>query len=386
MTFRILHTLVLLCISLGINAQRDIHAHAYRAGDKVERQQVAFKHFEKQGENAVWDLSDIENSNKTSVLEFAENPQDKEEIIANGANTRFYYRQNDTGTYLMGYENNQSKVCYNIPELAYLPSQTIGNKTIGCFNGYAIYAESVFSRIYGTYEYMTEERGTLLLPSKDSIKDVVKVHILKTTGQHYLKGVENSKVLRMLVDSISRYTTDSIFQHFETDSMTVETNLYKWYAKGYRYPIYETEEAHVKGNNLGFKAAYYCPPLSQPSSDNNYQEKTRAVVQKTKPSASQNAQQQSSSRHLFSDGTSVEYSLDIASDGYVNVNLFSSSEEKLSCGIYTVDGITVRQEEFDGSRKGAHRFNASLSSYPHGIYILTISLGGQRFSEKFAYK
>ena len=386
MTFRILHTLVLLCISLGINAQRDIHAHAYRAGDKVERQQVAFKHFEKQRENAVWDLSDIENSNKTSVLEFAENPQDKEGIIANGAYTRFYYRQNDTGIYLMGYENNQSKVCYNMPELAYLPSQTIGNKTTGCFNGYAIYAESVFSRIYGTYEYMTEERGTLLLPSKDSIKDVVKVHILKTTGQHYLKGAENSKTLRVLVDSISRYTTDSIYQHLETDSMTVETNIYKWYAKGYRYPIYETEEVHVKGNSLGFKAAYYSHPLSLLSSDNNYQEKTRAVVQKVKSSASQNTQLQSSSKHIFPDGTSVEFSLNVTSDGNVYVALFCSTEEKLGCGIYTVDGITVGQEEFDGSQKGAHRFHQSLYSYPHGIYILTISVGGQQFSEKFAYK
>lgn len=83
----------------------------------------------------------------------------------------------------------------------------------GYFNGYAIYSESVYSRIYGTYECQVDGLGTMLLPSGDTITGVTRVHIQKHTGQQYLKNIEHAKALRMLVDSVNIYTHDSIIQH-----------------------------------------------------------------------------------------------------------------------------------------------------------------------------
>lgn len=45
-------------------------------------------------------------------------------------------------------------------------------------------------------------------------------------------------------------------------------------AQGESYPIYETLDSHVKGNNIGFKVAYYYSPQSL--KDNEY-EKSRDV-------------------------------------------------------------------------------------------------------------
>lgn len=53
------------------------------------------------------------------------------------------------------------------------------------------------------------------------------------------------------------------------DSNLVETNIYRWYAQGESYPIYETLDSHVKGNNIGFKVAYYYSPQSL--KDNEYE-------------------------------------------------------------------------------------------------------------------
>ena len=135
--------------------------------------------------------------------------------------------------------------------------------TTGYFNGYAIYSESVYSRIYGTYECQVDGLGTMLLPSGDTITGVTRVHIQKHTGQQYLKNIEHAKALRLLVDSVNVYTHDSIIQHLAVDSNLVETNIYRWYAQGESHPIYETLDSHVKGNNIGFKVAYYlgCPVL-----------------------------------------------------------------------------------------------------------------------------
>lgn len=374
----------LLCACLCSSAQQVSYAHAFRAGDKVERRQVTYKEFAKHENCAIWDLSDIESSGHLSMLEFIENPQDEQGIIANDGNTRYYYHLGESGMFLVGYENNQSNVCYNIPELTSLSSMVMGSKVTGCFSGYAIYTESVFSRIYGTSEYSVDEVGKLILPSNDSIEDVKKIHVLKTTGQRYLSEVKNSKVLRLLVDSVSVFSNDSVFQHLASDSILVESNVYKWYAKGYRYPIYETIETHAKGNPIGFKVAYYCSPKYQKSLNDDDNEWGRVVANKSRFYANRNSRQENHN-YIFPDGTYVDYSLNLTSDGRVNIFIFNTSAAKISCGIYTVDGVIVGQEEYDGACKDVHSFSQSLSSYSHGVYILRISVNGQSLSEKFTY-
>lgn len=373
----------LLCACLCSSAQQASYAHAFRAGDKVERQQVTYKEFAKHENCAIWDLSDIESSGHLSLLEFIENPQDEQGVIANDGNTRYCYHQSESGIFLVGYENNQSNVCYNMPEPTLLSSMAVGSKVTGCFSGYAIYTESVFSRIYGTYEYSVDEEGTLILPSNDSIKDVKRVHVLKTTGQRYLSDVKNHKALRLLVDSVSVYSNDSVFQHLASDSIFVESNVYKWYAKGFRHPIYATIETHVKGNPIGFKVAYYCSPQYQKSlNDDN--EWGSVVANKSRFYAKRSSRQ-GNHNYIFPDGTYVDYSLNLTSDGRVNIVILNTSAAKISCGIYTVDGVIVGQEEYDGVCKDVHSFSQSLSSYSHGVYILRISVNGQSLSEKFTY-
>lgn len=386
MDLRIPYMMLSLCICLSTEAQQATNAHAFRIGDKLERQQAAYRQFDWQEHQAIWDLSDIDSSDNLSLLEFTENPQDEHGIIANGTNTRYYYRQDDLGTFLMGYENNQSKICYNMPELASLDNMAIGNKASGCFSGYAIYAESVFSRIYGIYECHVGEVGTIILPTNDSIGNVVKVQVTKTTGQHYLSDIENPKALQFLVDSISVYNNDSILHHLATDSCLVISTTNRWYAKGYRYPIYETIESHIKGNKVGFKAAYYSSPQSQksPGEDEDEKEKVRKVGYKASPVPNKDIKK-NMSKHIFPDETYMDYSLETTSDGQVNVALFCTSNTRISCGIYTMDGMAIGHKEYDGSNQRTYYFSQSLSSYPHGIYILSISVNGQQFSEKFTY-
>lgn len=374
----------LLRACLCLSAQQASYAHVFRAGDKVERQQVTYKEFAKHENCAIWDLSDIESSGHLSLLEFMESPQDKQGVIANDGNTRYYYHQGESGMFLVGYENNQSNICYNIPELTLLSSMVMGSKVTGCFSGYAIYAESVFSRIYGTYEYSIDEEGTLILPSNDSIKDVKRVHVLKTTGQRYLSEVKIPKALRLLVDSASVYSNDSVLQHLASDTILVESNVYKWYAKGYRYPIYETIETYVKGNPIGFKVAYYCSPQYQKSLNDDDNEWGRLVANKSRFYANRNSRQ-GNHKYIFPDGTYVDYSLNLTSDGRVNIVILNTSAAKISCGLYTVDGVVVGQEEYDGASKDVYSFCQSLSSYSHGVYILRICVNGQSLSEKFTY-
>ena len=77
MKLRSIHTLFLLCIYLGINAQQNICNHTYHIGDKIERQQATFKHFDQKEKGAIWDLTDINLSDNASWLTITSNPQDE---------------------------------------------------------------------------------------------------------------------------------------------------------------------------------------------------------------------------------------------------------------------------------------------------------------------
>ena len=361
--------------------EQNICNHTYHIGDKIERQQATFKHFDQKGKGAIWDLTDINLSDNVSWLTITSNPHDEHGLIINGLNTRYFCHQNDTGTYLDGYENNQSKISYKLTDLIAPPSFVLNSMATGYFNGYAIYSESVYSRIYGTYECQVDGLGTMLLPSGDTITGVTRVHIQKHTGQQYLKNIEHAKALRMLVDSVNIYTHDSIIQHLAVDSNLVETNIYRWYAQGESYPIYETLDSHVKGNNIGFKVAYYSP---QSLKDNEY-EKSRNISQRERAKATSNGRPRIS-RHVFSNGTFIDYSVNVTSDGNVNVAMFCSSRAKIDCNIHTIDGMMVCQQSFKESSKKTYNICLPLSSHSHGIYILNISVNGQQFSEKFIYK
>ena len=361
--------------------EQNICNHTYHIGDKIERQQATFKHFDQKGKGAIWDLTDINLSDNASWLTITSNPHDEHGLIINGLNTRYFCHKNETGTYLDGYENNQSKISYKLTDLIAPPSFVLNSMATGYFNGYAIYSESVYSRIYGTYECQVDGLGTMLLPSGDTITGVTRVHIQKHTGQQYLKNIEHAKALRLLVDSVDVYTHDSIIQHLAVDSNLVETNIYRWYAQGESYPIYETLDSHVKGNNIGFKVAYYYSPQSL--KDNEY-EKSRNISQRESKSYLQWPSPYS--RHVFSNGTFIDYSVNVTSDGNVNVAMFCSSRTKIDCNIHTIDGMMVCQQSFKESSKKTYNICLPLSSHSHGIYILNISVNGQQFSEKFIYK
>lgn len=63
------------------------------------------------------------------------------------------------------------------------------------------------------YTYQVDGVGTLLLPSSDSLQNVTRVHIHKTTGQQYLKDMVSYDSLHVFVDSICPFNADSIAWH-----------------------------------------------------------------------------------------------------------------------------------------------------------------------------
>lgn len=366
-----------------VTAQERSDCHEFRIGDDVDRYKASYKVLSATGQHATWDLSDIDlNDKKVNVKYVADRKYDNgiSGIEHHGLS---YYEVEQGRIWLRGFENNLSKVCYDMPELVLGKDVALGTEIRGYFNGYSLYSENIYSRIYGQYTYQVDGVGTLLLPSSDSLQNVTCVHIHKTTGQQYLKDMVSYDSLRVFVDSICPFNADSIAWHLASDSCLVETDVYKWYAYGYRYPIYETMESHVRGNKIGLTSAYYCPPDAQQNLNDLDNEKLRNKALVQDYAGGDKDRQSVSSRFKLSDGSYVDYRLDVSAVGKVNLSLSCSKKENVSCSLYTLDGMLL--DTYDLGLTASRIVEMSLAPYSHGIYIVKIAVNNQSCSEKIAY-
>lgn len=388
MFMKLLQTLiVLLCFCLKVEAQMMGSNHVMRGGDKVEWKQVSYKEFQSAGLGCVWNLSDMETLDKKTDVEYFVDPKNANEVIGLEQHTCYYYTPKSQEIFLDGYENNLTKVVYDMPEIAYCHDMTLGYEKSGVFGGYSVYSENIFSRIYGTYDYLVDGKGSLRLPSGKVLRNVTRVHLFKTISQKYQDNVKSLKALRLLVDSIAPYNVDSIVRHLAMDSCLVETNVYRWYAQGYRYPVYETMESHVKGNKSHFTLAKYCSPESQELLNDFENEKIRLALSKEQVDEQGEKSTElrtSSFRKQLSDGTICEYTLSIDATGQVGLDLFCNKKVKASVGIYTVDGMVIGQHEL-GDFDAHQSCSLSLGTNIRGVYVLVLTVNGEVFSEKFTY-
>ena len=127
---------------------------------------------------------------------------------------------------------------YDQPELLLRLPLTYGDRHEGRFHGTSAYCEKVFSRTFGTYCVEVDGTGLMLLPSGDTLRHVSRVHITKLTSARFFPEVQRERMLKTYVDSI-KFPVDSIQSGVARDTLVIETNNYRWYAAGYRYPVLE---------------------------------------------------------------------------------------------------------------------------------------------------
>ena len=387
-----IHILIVsLCVCCCANVQGRECLHSLQLGDHVDRQQVTYKIFDGTGAGLHWDLSDLDVISESSSVEYMEDESLPYGIVSIDNTTRYHYLQTDGHTFLHGYENNLSEVRYNKPELYLSSNMELGHEEEGLINGYAVYSEKVYSRIYGSYCYQVDAKGTLLLPSGDSLENVTRIHVSKTIGQRYLKYLGSLDSLRLLVDSISPYTEDSIKSHLSEDSCLVETNDYRWYVQGYRYPIYETIESHMKGSKLGFTTAYYSPPSLQAQvvDDETSSEKSRKKVPSQTMESDFGASNEQpvgiSERKILQDGSNLDYSLRVFSTGIAHVVVSGSKDLKVYGALYSADGQMLGVHDFETSTSQSLSWDCPVAKCSQRVCILSLSVNGQTFSEKFVW-
>lgn len=223
---------LLLCIG-SVHGQSTITKvyNGFRPGDKLIKQQVVYKEMGRSGENVFWDFSSQKPVNSHYELSYS---GQEDSITGHEHHTHYRYLLKGDSLFCTGYENPTTLFVYQRPELLLCYPVGYLRQTKDCFYGSGCYSKAVYYRALGTSSIRSDAFGMMVLPSGDTLSQVTRIHQQKLILEQVLPHR-----IDLLTDSFS-LSADSIDLLLDQSNRKTWIDVYRWYADGYRYPVFET--------------------------------------------------------------------------------------------------------------------------------------------------
>lgn len=373
--------LLFLVCSSGLYSQPALTvAHnAFRAGDRLIKQQLAYADAGEGGEDMVWDFHNLQPVGEGYELRY----YSYDDSVTIGQEHRTLYKYILQGDSLLcaGFENRSTQIANRKPELLLVYPASFGNRREDYFHGNGDYCNQLFCTVYGKSSVEADGYGTLILPEGDTVRNVLRIRQVK-------RMIERACPYPLIAGQDTVYCPDSIDYHLLTDTLCYRTDVYRWYAEGYRYPVFETmkRSAVLRGREIEAGAtAFSYTPVEQYyglEDDPENREKREELASGKHPSdESENNSgkqdhegQQPALEYNLSmsgDGNELVITYELNADGEVRIMLFDIQSRQLSGTVHL------------NHPAGSYRETINISAFQPGEYTLRIVANGEVFGEKF---
>ena len=206
------------------------------------------------GQNVLWDFSNWKLINQNYTSKYFDTGLNS---IAKYEHRTFYnYKLNNDTLFLCGYRNSTTNVSYLLPEVSLVYPFGYGDSISSYFYGVGDYSNHVGLQIYGKKDICADAFGTLILPSGDTVSNVIRLHSEKIMQYRFDSGIF------LELDSLSVPPMDSIINYLSNNSDLIRMDVFEWYIEGYCKPIFETVKNTVYKSGKPYKyfsTAFYCP-------------------------------------------------------------------------------------------------------------------------------
>ena len=378
----VVNIIALALICTIANAQNIIGSHQVRVNDEVKKQQVEYAAVDSTGQGMVWDLSEVEFTKWEPTATYTAEDSRKGVVIGTERNTRYYYDSKLEALLLRGFENNLLKVDYDQPEVLLRMPLVYGDRYEGQFHGTSAYCEKVFSRTFGTYRVEVDGTGSMVLPLGDTLRHVSRVHSTKLTSARFFPKVQRERMLKAVVDSI-KFPVDSIRLGVVKDTLVVETNTYRWYAAGYRYPVLEVISTGYKGEKPWTTEAFYCAPEDQQQLYDPENEEARKLLADNESNGSGTENGNSPDKE---DGKkSVDDILQdlnvVVNNNTITVGYTLRQDATVTALVCDISGVVYRQQSQTGQADDHYQMTILCDGLRRGQYVLYMNVNGQVTSQ-----
>lgn len=319
------------------------------SGDSVFRQQVDYFPPGEIGTDIIWDFSEVEPTEDGHYLYFKLDSASNYLLGLEPYLRNKYLAAGDT-LKLQGYETSLQSMSYNSPLALLTFPQRYGDHTVQPLEGYGTYCNKYITEIHGTLEHEADATGSINLGEGDTLRSVIRLH---------------------------RIYSSSIRQHLPTDTITDSLNLkqrieeqYLWYARGYRYPVFETRSITIFNNLTPVscsQTAYRTLPSEQILEHDSI---NRSIQQSDSLEISSKEVPPIIHYHTTVTENQIVISYSLDADATINV---------LVCDRM---GMVYRHTSASSVAGSSGTISISHSGLRSGIYILYLNVNGTVYTEK----
>ena len=348
---------------VGMEAQQiSLLCNKFCANDVLERREMSATQFSIQAADGVWSLENVEPLGKPFPVATAL-VDDSLMYIERGTRTLFLQKN---GLDLIGTEDNQTIITYDMPEKWLLYPMAYGDSICGYFNGTGRYCDCLFLRRFGTYWTKADATGNLVLPGGDTLKNVVRLHT-----ERYVSSIATP--IDTILHKIPVFTVDSIIKNMARDTCQIRESIYRWYAGNYRIPVLE---AVIKcyGKNMKKQEVFYCSyGVQEQMMLNEMTENRKQGPDNTKGGIKKG---QGIHYHIDSDGER----------GRVDIHYDLDKPMRVKVILADTRGYVFQQLEEEHEAGFGYTMNLNTNDLRKGQYIIYINAGHKKNIEKINIK
>jgi len=383
-----------------------------RAGDVLIQEEVEYQEPGKPGKDAVWNFSRLIPVEKkkgilTKPIETILPNEDIRQYLKeiSSSEVTFSYLADDSLRLLRGLENNfinsysvngdslsiwnqenpSTRMEFSLPQVFLTCPFAYKNQITSYYSGYGVYCDRQGVKLVGSMDAEADGYGTLILPGKDTIHNVLRVKTVKTAIEEKESSYEkkNGKEWKIKQDSIA-----TLIRLNKKSIPTTET--VRWYAQGYRYPVLEMIHSYTdlggnkKANEI--RQAFFYDPVQQEVDYLSGDPVNRSIESKQPQVSMTVAPAHSSQAELAVEYVAFDYNIyPNPVDKELNVDLHLSGQIHAQFNLYNTSGQKVYQSVKDYP-SGHSTVKIPTVGLSKGRYLLQIVCGEKTITEKIIKK
>lgn len=371
---------MILFIIPSLDAQHFLSksCNLFRGNDHLVKQQVEYKAPGRSGDNVFWDFSRQELINDHYRLDYR--AYDDSLCIGQEHKTLYKYRLSGDTVYSCGFENPTTLVTESRPSIFLIFPFHYKEKHENYFHANGDYCNRLFLTLTGKTSVEADAYGTMLLPSGDTLRHVLRIHQSREIAQRMFP-------YNCILASDTIFCTDSTDYYLANDSLTLQSETYRWYAEGYRYPVFETVETItlIHGNPVSLynTAFMYTPSDQYYDLNNDLENQVRRDAEQARLEAERNAQAFEGNNDLEADDENITYSVNVSQGGNELIIEYVLAEQSdLTFILFDIQSRQLTQLSRAGQSSGTYRESISLTGLQPGEYTLRIMVNGKVFGVK----
>lgn len=383
----LLFGLIFLAKMSSLTAQNVLNKdyNMFRGEDVITKQQVKYKHPGKAGANVLWDFSKQEAINEKYKLSYIQSETDSA-VTGCEHNTLYHYLLRNDSLYSLGYENPTTIINNWKPELLLTFPFSYQKRIEGYFYGTGNYCRRLDLTSQGKTVTWGDAYGMIILPNGDTLQHVLRVRSLKKIAEKMIPFVQKDSIIQPVVN------IDSINYHLNNDSVYMQVETYRWYADGYRYPVFETVESITFKNQTPFKhfntAFFYSPDKhSYLNDDPDNLAKLDEIEKENKKSKNSSGGSNSNSSGNNPYKELINYNVHIDKESnriFIEYDLTQQADVTIS--LYDMQGRLLVNYPKTNHPEGFYQEAIALDGFQLGEYLLRIVVNNRVYGEKLLNK